>query len=206
MYLNIDNTNMYYLFHNNECMYLGDKEDLIEYLVAHWRRSYILLADKLHSGVFEGAYKWHNVVFENYSMEMGDSSKYVITDGLHRIINIDNYYEQTFRLAKEYLEEICKVAREEKDKDNSFTYPKNHSKYGIYRCTPVPNTRKYRGGPSQKVRKTARIYKLYADPEQKEYNRGSCRGIPSWWDDFSFRRPQKSWKEQSKRSHQWKEK
>ena len=141
MYLNIDRSNTYYLFHNNECMYLGNKEDLLKYLVAHWRRSYVFLADELHSGILEGAYKWYNAVFENYSMEMGDSSKYVITDGLHRIINIDNYYEQTFRLAKKYLEEICKVAREEKDKDNSFTYPENHNKYGIYRCTPVPNTR-----------------------------------------------------------------
>ena len=78
--------------------------------------TYVLLADKLklHSGIriLEGAYKWYNAVFENYSilyslysMEMGDSSKYVITiiDGLHRIINIDNYYEQTFRLAKKHL-------------------------------------------------------------------------------------------------------
>lgn len=206
MYLNIDRTNEYYLFHNNKCFYLGNKEDMIEYLVAHWRRSYVLDLEKFHKGIFEGAYKWENTIFSNYSMSMEDSSKYVIIDGLHRIINIDNYYEQTFRLAKKHIEEICKIAREEKDKDNSFTYPENHNKYGIYRCTPVPNTRKYRGGPSQKVRKTARIHKLYADPEQKEYNRGSRREVPSWWDDFSFRHPQKSWKEQSKRSHQWKEK
>lgn len=56
MYLNIDRTNMYYLFHNNECMYLGNREDLIEYLVAHWRRSYVLLENEFHSGILEGAY------------------------------------------------------------------------------------------------------------------------------------------------------
>ena len=71
-----------------------------------------------------------------------------------------------------------------------------------YRKDPVPHTRKWRGGPSQSPPHTAKIMRMYANPDYKYFNRGSTKEIRQWWDDH-YRRTQRSWKEQSKARHQW---
>lgn len=84
----------------------------------------------------------------------------------------------------------------------------NKNIYGCYgqsyefRKDPVPWTRKYRGGPHWSPPHTAKLFKMYANPEYKEFNRGTMHELPSWWDDRS-RCVQRSWKAQSKARHQW---
>ena len=45
---------------------------------------------------------------------------------------------------------------------------------------------------------------MYANPEYKDFNRGSRKDYPiGWWDDW-YRSRERNWK--SQRRHQWKEK
>lgn len=71
-----------------------------------------------------------------------------------------------------------------------------------YRQEPVPYTSKHRGGSWWRKPRTKHIFLIYDDPEHKEFNRGTKKIVPSYWDD-KIRRPQRSWKEQSKARHQW---
>ena len=49
------------------------------------------------------------------------------------------------------------------------------------------------------------LKQMYANPDYKEFNRGSHKDVPDgWWDDFPPRCNQRSWKKH--RKHQWKEK
>lgn len=72
-----------------------------------------------------------------------------------------------------------------------------------FRNGPVPRTGKHRKHrcffrfPRTKQMKTA-----WANPEMKEFNRGSMKMVPQWWDDCP-RGYQRSWKEQAKVRHQW---
>ena len=94
-----------------------------------------------------------------------------------------------------------------KNKDNSVKnhWQKNKTYKGIYRQTPVEGIRKQRGGPSVRPRKIRHIALMYSNLEYKSFNRGSRSDYPEgWWDDFD-RHVEKSWKRQSKRRHQWKE-
>ncbi len=75
----------------------------------------------------------------------------------------------------------------------------------IYRKTPVPYTKKIRGGPRWSPPHTAGIIRMYKNPEYKDFNRGSIKEIPTWWDERD-RRVQKNWKEQRKVRHQWERK
>lgn len=77
-------------------------------------------------------------------------------------------------------------------KDKKYTFRKD----------PVPHTKKIRGGPKYPPPHTAKIFRMYANPEFKGFNRKTKKCIPSWWDDRN-RIVQKSWKEQSKARHQW---
>lgn len=46
--------------------------------------------------------------------------------------------------------------------------------------------------------------RMYANPEYKEFNRGSHKDLPDgWWDDW-YRHREKNWKKH--RKYQWKEK
>ena len=71
-----------------------------------------------------------------------------------------------------------------------------------FRKTPVPHTRKWRGGSNYRNPHTAKIMRMYKNPEYKNFNRGSYHEIPTWWDE-KMRDPQRSWKVQSKCRHQW---
>lgn len=74
-----------------------------------------------------------------------------------------------------------------------------------YRKDPVPHIHKFRGGPNWSPPHTRKITRIYKNPEYKQFNRGTLKEIPQWWDDRS-RDVQRSWKEQSKVRHQWERK
>lgn len=192
MYQIQNKSNQYYLIFNFKRTYLGDEAAMLKYLIDSWHYSHFY---KFEDKRLISVRTWNSLVFSNYSFEVKEYT-YTIIDGNGKIVDISIYKNKTLDAAKHLM-----------DKDEQSYYIENHNKYGIYRKTPVPYTKKNcRGGPSQKVRKTARLYRMYADPEQKEYNRGSSHGIPKWMDDFPWRKPQKSWKAQRKSRHQYKEK
>jgi hypothetical protein len=92
---------------------------------------------------------------------------------------------------------MSKITRFMADYDFNMRHPPK------YRQEPVPYTKKrYRGGPDYHAPKTFHIFRMFADPEQRPFCRGTTKMIPSWWDD-SYRHNQRSWKEQSKSRHQW---
>lgn len=184
--------NQYYLIFNKSRTNLGNEAAMLDYLTSCWHLSHRCVFE---NGGLQFINEWHNRIFDYYSIEIKDCY-YTIVNGFDKVIDISCYENSTLAAAQRNL-----------GKDESSYYTENHNKYGIYRKTPVPYTRKSsRGGPSQKVRKTARLFRMYADPEQKQFNRGSSHGIPSYWDDFPWRKPQKSWKSQRKSRHQYKEK
>lgn len=142
--------------------------------------------------------------------------QYILYDNYDRIINVKDFKDDAFKLFQERV----------KNNTASSYYPdfwwrwrrahKTYKKHGRgrweymrrmrenyrYRIDPVPHTRKWRGGPSQSPPHTAKIMRMYANPDYKYFNRGSTKEIPQWWDDRN-RRTQRSWKEQSKARHQW---
>lgn len=100
----------------------------------------------------------------------------------------------------------CQYIRGKEDvgkKDYSY-WRRNQVYKGTFRRTPVEGISKWRGGPSVRPRRIKSLAAMYANPEYKEFNRGSKKDLPSgWWDDW-HRCKEKNWKSQSKRRHQWK--
>ncbi len=100
----------------------------------------------------------------------------------------------------------CQHIRGKEDvgkKDYSY-WRRNKVYKGTFRRTPVEGISKWRGGPSVRPRRIKHLKAMYANPEYKEFNRGSHKDVPDgWWDDW-YRCREKNWKSQSKRRHQWK--
>lgn len=95
------------------------------------------------------------------------------------------------------------VLKNRKD-ENSYSYKRKNKIYiGSFRRTPVVGIHKLRGGPHIRPRKIKQIKTMYANPEYKEFNRGSKKEYPlGWWDDW-YRCTEKNWKSQGKYRHQW---
>lgn len=141
-----------------------------------------------------------NPILNSYGCNIHETNKdYQIFDGMWRCIN-PRIYEREARLL--YLN----YYKKNWVKYNYSYWKKNNVKYA-FRYDPVRHTGKRKGGPSVKPRRIKSLKKMYyAYPEYKEFNRGSQKDVPDgWWDDW-YRCNQKSWKTQSKRRHQWKEK
>ena len=117
---------------------------------------------------------------------------YILYDNFDRIINVHDFESDALKLYQNW---------EAEGKTNTEVLRRIDSNYR-YRKDPVPHTRKWRGGPRQSPPHTAKIMRMYANPDYKYFNRGSTKEIRQWWDDH-YRRTQRSWKEQSKARHQW---
>ena len=141
--------------------------------------------------------------------------RYMFYDNYNRIINARDFKEKAFDLYKKwkvdgsslkkcYWENIHWKYRYKFKIHNKkkYEYLSKRKTMFEYRKDPVPFVHKWRGGSSQSGPGTARIIRMFANPDYKEFNRGSRHGIPQWWDDRS-RCVQRSWKEQSKAKHQW---
>ena len=117
---------------------------------------------------------------------------YILYDNFDRIINVHDFESDALKLYQNW---------EAEGKTNTEVLRRIDSNYR-YRKDPVPHIRKWRGGPRQSPPHTAKIMRMYANPDYKYFNRGSTKEIRQWWDDH-YRRTQRSWKEQSKARHQW---
>lgn len=121
-------------------------------------------------------------------------------DGYGRDINGYAYKKDAWKYYCQYIR--CK---DNEVKKNYFYWSKSKTYKGIFRRTPVEGIHKIRGGPSTRPRRIKQIKAMYANPEYKEFNRGSHKEVPDgWWEDW-YRCKEKNWKSQSKRRHQWKE-
>lgn len=169
---------------NQTMSLIGDENDLIHHLARCYRVSWWCGSELINS------------IFESYACNINEEGKkYQIFDGMDRCIN-PRIYEREAR--KLYLEVY-------KKKQQKQEYRRWIRKYcGEFRREPVEGIHKWRGGPSCRGRKVTHLKKMYANPEYKEFNRGSRDEVPDWWDDCKFRCRQRSWK--SHRKHQWKEK
>lgn len=167
-----------------ELSLIGNEKDLIHLLAKHYRKNYSL---------WDNDPPMLNEILNNFGCNVNETNKlYQIFDGLDRCINPKVYEREAYQL---YL----KLYKNQKYKEWSV---KDKTYKGEFRKEPVAGLRRPHGGPSCKLRKTARIKRMYANPEYKDFNRGSLKEIPKWWDDQKFRCRQRSWK--SHRKHQWK--
>lgn len=151
------------------------EEDLIYYLANHFQKDWIF-------GLSNRAFKWK--YFDSYG----------------RNIMPKSFYNRAYTL---YME----VLRYDPPKDYYEIWKKNKKNKlykGEFRRTPVEGIHKRRGGPYVRPRKIKHIAAMYANPEYKEFNRGSRDDYDDGlWDDW-YRANERNWK--SQRKHQWKEK
>ena len=135
-----------------------------------------------------------------------NKNRYIITNEHGTPLNIDYLREKALHVRDKLLEQGWKG-------ENQFTTlylplkkKKRFYHSFVYRKTPVPYTRKIRGGCRYgSSPRTKHIFMMYDNPEYKEFNRGSPKVVPKWWDD-KIRCYQRSWKEQSKCRRQWERK
>lgn len=195
--------------------YFYSIEELIKF-IARGYHEYSYVDDNLN---------WHkeysNFLIEQCTCDINELFKsswgqyyrrYVLYDNYDRIINIHDFSDDAFKLWQVWVKsgEITSYTasnfwwrwQHTRCKKHKYAYLMRMNNSYRYRHDPVPRLRKWRGGPSQHSPHTAKIMRMYANPEYKEFNRGSHKIIPQWWDD-RWRDPQRSWKEQSKAKHQW---
>lgn len=133
-------------------------------------------------------------------------NRYVITDKYGTLLNIAYLREKALYARDKLLEQGWKGENQLTVLYLPFKKEKRFYHSFVYRKTPVPYTRKIRGGRRYgSSPRTKHIFMMYDNPEYKEFNRGSPKLIPKWWDDKA-RCYQRSWKEQSKCRHQWEKK
>lgn len=143
--------------------------------------------------------------------ELNNPYRYIIYDNYNRIINVHNFEQEAlkrFNFLRNNKKEdfpwnfgtrfLDNIGKKKKKYNKYHDYSDNYK----YRKGPVPYTHKYCGGPHQRGPRTAKIVRMYGNPEYKEFNRGSVTMVPTWWDDRR-RTVQRSWKSQSKFRHQW---
>ena len=189
---------MYNIYNPSEVFYLwdvkrqqlsliGNEKDLIRFLARHYRKKWYLWD-----------YELGNDILDNFGCNINEVNKdWQIFDGMNRCINPKIYDREAYDLYLKYY-------KKPKEREDYRTWSiKNKTYKGEFRREPVERLIRRHGGPSCRNRKVSRLKRMYSNPEYKEFNRGSHKDIPMWWDDQKFRCRQKSWK--SHRKHQWKE-
>lgn len=86
-------------------------------------------------------------------------------------------------------------------------YKENENNLPVYRQDPIPGTGVRKHGTIIRHPKSMSEKRYNSDPEMKDFIRPSRRlcHLPDPWDDERFRPCPKSWKDCTKRKHQWKE-
>lgn len=191
--------------------YFYSEEELIAF-IAKWYHHDFWLDDSYNS-----CHGYKNNFISQCTCDIKElkNKPFILFDNFDRIINIHDFEKDALSLyhslEAEHKNNLYNLSnylwmrrRKNIRKHKNFKYKnisKERSNY-IYRQTPVPYTRKIRGGSHWSGPHTVKLFRMYATPEYKRFNRGSKKEIPSWWDDRT-RTVQKSWKEQSKVKHQW---
>ena len=193
-------------FRNNSVLFEGSKDELIRMIAMKYRSSFEAYQEGYFSNFSKSpyyTYYTHSIyvnwlIGHSFCGELPSEDKYYqLKDSSGRILNMKDFEEESFAF---YIKN--------KDKNSFFRFyipPINRRKFkhqSKYRQEPVPYTSKYRGGSWWRKPHTKHIFLMYDNPEYKEFNRGTKKLVPSYWDD-KIRRPQRSWKEQSKARHQW---
>lgn len=160
---------------------IGNENDLIKFLAEGF--SYFII-------------NWDDNNNKPIYMIKNKRLAYLYFDGYNRKYCSYTYYNDALEYFNLYL------------KNNNTFYKRKYYKWrNIYRYKyrngPVEHIHKRRGGPCIKSRHIKQIKKMYLDPEQKSFNRGSINDLPlGWWDDWD-RSVERNWKSQSKAKHQW---
>lgn len=188
MYNVYNASDVFYLWNikHQQLSLIGDEKDLIQLLAKCYEK------------------KWYwdneltNSILDDFGCNINEVGKsYQIFDGMNRCINPKIYEQEAYDLYLKYY-------KKSKERQDYRIWSIENKTYKCeFRREPVEGLIKRRGGPGCRIRKTARIRKMYLNPEYKDFNRGSYKEIPQWWDDHKFRCRQRSWK--SHRKHQWKE-
>ena len=195
--------------------YFYSKDELIKF-IARWYRTNEWV-DGYHKNI-SNSFIEHctcniNELFKNNENQYYRC--YILYDNFDRIINIHDFESDALKLYQNWEAEgktntyswfsLAWRWRRYRLKPSKYEFLRKMDSNYRYRKDPVPHTRKQRGGSSQSPPHTAKIMRMYANPDYKYFNRGSAKEIPQWWDD-RHREIQKSWKEQSKARHQWQRK
>ena len=161
---------------------IGDEQDLIKFLANGY--NYWSIGSEPE-----------NKYFDNFGCNLNETyKKYQFFNGKDRCINPKDYEAEALKYFKEKI----------KGETGQYSYHYVHKYKGTFRREPVEGIHKYRGGSGHRPPKTKHIFAMYDNPEYKDYNRGTKKIIPSWWDD-KFRHVEMNWKSQRKTRHQWKE-
>jgi hypothetical protein len=190
---------MYNVYNKSEIYYFWNIDTQQKYLIGNEKELVHWLAKQYRPDVWCGS-ELHNDTLDSFACHENDL-KYgkhcQILDGFDRCINPKIYEREARLLYLNYYKH--KMVR-----SDYFYWRKNNVNY-VFRYDPVPRTHKRKGGPCVRPRRIKSLKQMYANPEHKDFNRGSHKDVPDgWWDDW-YRCNQKNWKKQSKRRHQWKE-
>lgn len=151
---------------------------------------------------------YNNCYLDGINLTLNDCSNYINCKG-EKISYIRPYVFFNEDLAivdtREFYEDVIKMKEflsKRKFSGYNFYWDeiyKNH----IFRQTPVPFTGKRRGGSCRNV-KYGRIIRDLKNPENKEFIRKKrYYDILEPYFDLPYKKETKSWKEQTKRRHQW---
>lgn len=168
-------------------IFIGNEEDLIIFLAKNYKKNIYWLDRSITNSYLDNFYCNENEFYTNYPQK-----SYIFFDGNNRILNPKDYEKSAYDL---YLKKYKKLG-----KKDYYSWRNPYYK-GTFRRTPVEGIHRYKG-PRVKPRRIKPLKKMYANPEFKEFNRGSHKDVPDgWWDDW-YRCVEKNWK--SQRKTQWK--
>ena len=194
MYNVYNYSNVFYLWDRlkQQTFLIGDENKLIDeiaqYFQAHWSYHYNDTKDirERHSNEL--------ITESTVSFQNEPHKRYLVYDGYFRCISLGDYDDIAFKL---YLQKY-------KDKRRKVYWRKSYIEHRRFRYDPIPYTSSRGGGSPIRPRKIKHLKQMYANPEYKQFNRGSHKNVPDgWWDDW-YRNVERSWKKH--RKHQWKEK
>lgn len=183
---------------------IENKSFILTYEYNYWRHTYKVVTLKNEKELISylaNGYRPYDFVWKDISLNplwwKNNRLEQEYITGYGKIINPCAYKDDAWIYFCEHLYNQVKTRKKYSVKNQTYK--------GTFRRTPVEGIRKWRGGPSVRPRHIKQIKALYANPEYREFNRGSHKEVPNgWWDDC-HRCKEKNWKSQSKRKHQWKE-
>lgn len=215
----IENNSKYYIIDlhrgNQRIREFYNEEALIDWLVCQTREVFVLWGKaQIKNTYLDEIALSVNDTMESVDLKTGEGTlitrRFMFYDERHRIIDARIYWEEVKRryLARKERKYDRRVPDDTQYGDVLYKYRwwtgKPEGKY-IYRCSPVPNTRCWRGGGHYyRHPQTTNEFKKNTDPEYKQYVRAKRRHLPTTWDDIRISsNDDRSWKSCTKKRKQW---
>lgn len=162
---------MYNVYNKSEIYYFWNIDTQQKYLIGNEKELVHWLAKQYRPDVWCGS-ELHNDTLDSFACHENDL-KYgkhcQILDGFDRCINPKIYEREARLLYLNYYKH--KMVR-----SDYFYWRKNNVNY-VFRYDPVPRTHKRKGGPRVRPRRIKSLKQIYANPEYKEFNRGSHKDV-----------------------------